>query len=242
MGQQAISRFLDDLAVRMDDLTAADVVHAGTDLRRLLEQYLKQFLALYGILALSNQEQKAVTNEALGALSSLTIRVLNAPDLQCEACRADRRWLELARRLQTASQHANELLGALQRLPRLTNCFPHHVVRGDREMTDGERRQALRLLLHEATTVVGRLRDAGLYPTCLRFAFVQPDPLYFLRFEFESDPAAAGREVVAFTRFPPVIPGASSNLLEAIYRQVLVMMSFTNPERIDPLIAPLVCS
>ena len=71
---------------------------------------------------------------------------------------------------------------------------------------------------------------------------VRPDSMYTCRFEFESDPPLGGREVVAFSQFPPVIPGLSGSLLEALYRQVLLMMPFSNPNRIDPLLAPLVSS
>jgi hypothetical protein len=242
-GQQAFTLFLDRIASEVEELSPAAVGHVGTDIRRGLEQYLKQFLALYSPLGLTPDERQEVTNATLGTLTGYVIRVLSRPEPNSDACRADQRWHELASRVHRATARPgwlDRLTESLQTLPVLANCFPHHIVRGDREMTDGERRQTLRSLISEATRVVRELGDSDLYPICLRFVNLTPDHLYVVRYEFQSDPARGEREIVAFSTFPPSMPGFAGNFLEAIYRQILMMVPFTDSQRVDPLIAPLV--
>jgi hypothetical protein len=243
MGQAALLRFLGDILHRLDDLSGPEIIHHGTELRRRMELYFKQFLALYGPLALEGHERQALMDRTLGPLTDLVIRVLRRPDPNSAACRGDPRWQEVARQLRLACGQPGwheTLVGTVQRLSRNANVFPHHIVREGHEMTDGQRRQSLRQLAHDAITVVEALRQHDLYPICLRFSNVTPDSLYVVRFEFESDPPDQGREVVAFSSFPPTIPGFGTNFLEALYRQVLLMIPFSNPVRIDPLLAPLV--
>jgi hypothetical protein len=126
------------------------------------------------------------------------------------------------------------------RLAQLSNVFPHHIIRDDRELPPAERLAHLSELSRTVREVVRRFRDAQLYPICLRFTNVRPDNMYTCRFEFESDPPVGGRELVAFSQFPPNLPGLSGELITTLYRQTLLMLPMGNPDRLDPFLVPAV--
>jgi hypothetical protein len=81
-------------------------------------------------------------------------------------------------------------------------------------------------------------QQANLYPLCLRSLGIHPDQLYQYRFEFESDPLLGGREEVAFSQFPTVLPGTGGSLFGVLFRQIMLMIPFNDPVRIDPLLVP----
>lgn len=242
-GQTAMRQMLTDLEAQTDDFSPEEVLNRGVDLRRKLEQFLKQFLALYGLLGLTEEERLSLPNQTLGTLGSLMVRVLKRPNPQTPACAEDDRWRVLADSIRAAHENKgwlDALVKALGQLPAEANCFAHHVLRDGIEMSTGERRRNLRMLIRDAATIVDGLSTQGLYPICLRFNNVKVDSLYVSRFEFDSDPPRPEKEVVAFSQFPPVIPGITGDLFKAIYRTILLMFPLSNPERIDPLLAPLV--
>lgn len=242
MGQETLKNYLTVLHDKLEELTSPEVSHYGTDLRRMLEQYLKQFLLTYAPLALSREERQAVHNATIGPLKDLTFRVIRGHVLDSEI-HSDERWQKIAEKLRMAAtlndDTITQVIEALNRIPLQANRLAHHVILDGREMSEEERRKALRNLVHDTLVVVDGLWGLDLYPICLRFTGITPDDMYVARFEFDSDPRRSGKEIVAFSKFPPSIPGID-DLFETLYRQILLMVPFSNPERIDPILVPLV--
>jgi hypothetical protein len=240
MGEEAISGFLANLNATLEALSAEEVWEKGIALRVRLEQYLKQFLALYGPLALDWREQEQCVSQTLGRLSLLTIRILGAPNPAGDACGGDARWEEMAEQIRLAKAEPgwfDQVKSALDAIPRWSNNFAHHIVRNGRELSDVERRNILRDFIADARTVADCLRRRCLYPVCLRYAGVKPDDRHVIRFEFDSDPARREPEAIVFTALPPVIP------MEAVYRQALMMFplagQLSSRPLVDPLLRPL---
>jgi hypothetical protein len=242
MGQETLKNYVTALNDKHEELTSAEVSHYGTDLRRMLEHYLKQFLLTYAPLALSREERQAVHNATLGPLKDLTSRVIRGHVLDSEI-HSDERWQKTAEKLRVAATLNDDtitrVIEALNRIPLQANRLAHHVIIDGREMSEEERRKALRNFVHDTLVVVDGLWSLDLYPICLRFTGVTPDDMFVARFEFDSDPRRSGKEIVAFSKFPPSIPGMD-NFFETLYRQILLMVPFSNPERIDPILVPLV--
>jgi hypothetical protein len=233
-----VAQHLENLTGEMEGLADEQVILHGTGLRRTLEQFFKQFLAVYGPLGLSEDERQHIPNDMLGALTGLTIRLLTRPQPPEPAGPP---WTDLFERLREARQGDGWLQSvkdSLEPLSRLTNVFPHHIVREGRELGPADRWRALAELTHCTRQVLELFHQAQLYPFCLRFIGLSPDPLYRYRFEFESDPPLGGRECVAFSRFPPPLSSAAGGLFEVLYRQVLLMVPFNAPPRIDPFLVP----
>lgn len=233
-GQGGMEHSLDSLLARLAALTPQQVMFEGGRLRRRVEQYVKQFVAMFAPAWLEEDEIHRVAGATLGDLIGWTRRILTSGPRETGRAHGThwRRVIDRVSSWRETSGEADRLHAALDTARDRCNVFAHHSRRDGRELAPAELARALREATEQVCAAVAIIGKSGLYPICLRFKGVEADSLYVLRFVFESDPSQPEPEVVTFSSLPMVDEG----VLSMLYGSILLMIPFTNPARVDPLL------
>ena len=206
------------------------VYASGTEIRRRIERYLKQFIIVYSSLALS--EKTKMLNETLRPLAEMVSHIVKTAKLE------EPGWEEIADRFAAARNDQAWLSGieeSLTRIPDLSNVFAHDRI----SITVDELRSDLLAFVGAVEQLICGLDKYGLYPVSLRFTRLHADAGHFVRLEFEADPPKGGSEIVVFESWPPVLPGVSGDIFPTLVKSLLLMVPRSNPIRMEPILRPL---